>query len=119
LKRVFRILPLLWLVTIITIVFAKAHFNFYQVFLNLTGLFAIVDRDSYIAGGAWSIGNEICFYLLFPLIVYLFRKKKLFYYIFIFAALIIHIYFGFILLDNNIKLSQQWNEYIHPLNHLF
>lgn len=117
LKRAFRILPLLWLVTFITIIFAKANFSFYQIFLNFTGLFSLLDHDGYIAGGAWSIGNEICFYLLFPLIIYIFRRNKFWY--FILLVLTIHVYFGFFLLDKSIPLSQQWEVYINPLNHLF
>lgn len=73
-RRAFRIFPLLWLVSIATLVLARKWPDPVTAFLNATGLFGFVDWDGYIALGAWSIGNELVFYALFPLVVLTLRR---------------------------------------------
>ena len=72
-KRVFRILPLLCLSIILNIYLFDISPGFRKVFLNMTGLFSFIDHDAYITTGSWSIGNEIVFYTIFPLLI--FSKK--------------------------------------------
>ena len=66
-KRLFRLFPLLWLVTIAAIFLSKEMPNFYNLFLNLTGLFGFIKWDIYFSTGVWSISNELVFYVFFPL----------------------------------------------------
>ena len=75
-KRFFRIYPLLWLATIVSILISKKTANPSDVLLNLSGLFGFVKWDTYFATGAWSIGNELVFYSLFPVLILVFRKKN-------------------------------------------
>lgn len=119
LKRFFRIMPLLWLVTTITIVFARADFGFERILLNYTGVFSILAPTSYIAGGAWSIGNEIGFYLLFPLVVFLYQRSKVMFVAIMALFLFFHLYFAFFLLSPEVSIPAQWKMYIHPLNQVF
>lgn len=58
-KRFFRILPLLWLATGISILLSKHVPNTPDLVLNLTGLFGLFKWNTYFATGAWSIGNEL------------------------------------------------------------
>ena len=132
-KRFFRIYPLLWLVTISTIILNRhfPHINKtsnteHEVFrwltyvvLNLSGLFAVVKRDSYAATGAWSIGNELVFYLFFPVFILLKNKSKVALSILSVFILATYLYFSFSLLRVNSLLSNQWITYINPLNQFF
>jgi exopolysaccharide production protein ExoZ len=118
-KRVFRIFPLLWAVTIISILILQTRPNFLNVFLNLTGLFGFVRWDKYFAVGAWSIGNELVFYIFFPFFIYFSKAKKVFFFLLCSALLAMYIYFAFSNLNTDVSLSSQWKNYVNPLNQVF
>ncbi len=61
-KRIFRIFPLLWIVTIISVIISAKMPNLIHLFLNLSGLFGFFAWDITFSGGVWSIGNELVFY---------------------------------------------------------
>jgi len=117
-RRIFRIFPLLWLATTMAIVVSRLEPDAFKVLLNFTGLFGFVAWDQYIATGAWSIGNELVFYALFPIIVWSARSK-------LGTALTglvlggIYVYFAFFALDPTAELSDEWGTYVHPLNQAF
>ena len=117
-KRFFRIFPLLWLATIISILLSKHVPKILDVLLNLTGLFGLVKWNSYFATGAWSIGNELTFYLAFPLLVFLIKKGKSG----VLAALgfpvLLFLYFAFYSMQTGQPLGDQWHIYTNPLNQL-
>jgi exopolysaccharide production protein ExoZ len=118
-KRFLRIFPLLWLVCIFTILLFNNIPNWVDIVLNFTGLFGFFKWSTYIATGTWSIGNELVFYLFFPFYLWLLNYKKV---IAIFVTIIvflIYIYFAFILLNKNLMLTQNWHDYVNPLNQLF
>ncbi|WP_188560794.1 acyltransferase family protein [Hymenobacter frigidus] len=115
-RRFFRIFPLLWLATLLSIALSKHVPAATDVFLNLTGLFGLVKWDVYFATGAWSIGNELCFYLAFPLLVFLLNKSRIVFFLFALLALVITCYFSFVALKTNATLSDQWHIYTNPLN---
>jgi exopolysaccharide production protein ExoZ len=117
-KRFFRIFPLLWVVTIITFVLSRST-NWYQLFLNLTGLFGFIDWSGHIAIGAWSIGNELVFYLFFPIFIFLSKWSKTSLFILSFFLLVIYMAFAFYFVSPNLSISQQKNLYMHPLNQVF
>ena len=122
LKRFFRIFPLLWLVIFFS-VFRSLFFNnsyteYGKLFLNLTGLFGFFSWSNYIGMGVWSIGNELVFYSLFPILIFaLHKSKSLFFFIYLFSFMLF-IYFTFFKL-NDINASDYWHYYTNPLNHLF
>lgn len=121
-KRIFRIFPLLWLTTILTIITqlpTKGFPNLYILFINFTGLFGFIDWTKYIGTGVWSIGNELVFYIFFPVFILLAKKSKVLFYIFSLTLLAIYIYFAFVVLDPNSTAASQNYEYIHPLNQVF
>ena len=120
-KRLFRILPLLWVVC-----FLKLAFLFYQdpdftikfstIVLNITGIFGFIKPGGYIPLGAWSIGNELVYYTLTPFIIFLFNKRKLYGNLFFILTLIISFYFSTYLLSDTKTLQDQWLIYINPFN---
>ncbi|WP_460608386.1 acyltransferase family protein [Hymenobacter terrigena] len=115
-KRFFRIFPLLWLATLFSIAISKHIPNGIDLLLNLTGLFGLFKWDTYFATGAWSIGNELCFYIAFPLLVYLIKKFKRGFFLVLVSAFGISGYFAFNRLYSNLPLSAQWHTYTNPLN---
>lgn len=118
-KRVFRIYPLFWIVTILTLIFSRETFNFIDLLLNLSGFFGFVSWDKYFATGGWSIGNEIVFYTFFPFFILCFKKFKLIMFLFGLIILGLYLYFAFFKLNANSTLSEQWTKYVNPLNQIF
>lgn len=117
-RRAFRIFPLLWLVTIATILISRDWPGWRTFALNMTGLFGFVDWDGYIALGAWSIGNELVFYALLPFVALAAVRLRWFIpCLIVFFA--IAAYFAFFVLDSSQPLSTQWAGYVHPLNQAF
>ena len=114
-KRIFRILPLLWVSILLTIFMSNnIHFNFSRIISNLFCLYGFYDTSLALSGGSWSIGNEMFFYLFFPLIIFLLFRSK-FFIIFILCALAsIYIGFAFYIIPNNV--SSWWNLYINSWN---
>lgn len=123
-KRFFRIFPLMWLAIILTIIFINRDIpSYWNLFLNLSGLFGIFNWDTYFAMGLWSIGNELVFYLFFIPILFLAQKKKI---LFLFTYLIIfviYLYFAFSVFEKNspekFTIVNMWGDYVNPLNQLF
>ena len=118
-KRIFRILPLLWLSIFLNIFLLGQTYDLRTIFLNVSGLFGFLDHDNYITTGAWSIGNELVFYSVFPIIIILNRWKHYWTEIFFILSLIIALYFAFWGLNSSENLSHQWTIYINPMNQIF
>ncbi len=120
--RAFRILPLLWLaittVTLVSIFVRHEPISAYTIVLNATGLFGFVDPAAYINTGAWSIGNEIVYYSLTPLLIALYQRNLTAGNVVLLASCIISIWFAFVALDNEKTLAEQWSLYINPFNNL-
>ena len=119
LKRFFRNFPLLWLAIFATLLLNWKFPDWDILLLNLSGFFGVIKIDQYLATGAWSIGNELVFYLFLPFFVLLAQKSKTLLYIISIITFAVYCYFAFYLLDKNIPLIQQWVTYINPLNQLF
>ncbi len=118
-KRFFRIFPLLWLATIISIILSKKIPLFIDVLLNISGLFSFFKWDTYFATGAWSIGNELVFYSVFPILLITFNTSKYALYLISFLFLGLQIFFAFFIINSNKNLSEQWHFYTNPLNQIF
>lgn len=118
-KRFFRIFPLLWLVTISAILLSGKTPDWYNLFLNLTGLFGFIKWDTYFSAGIWSIGNELVFYVFFPFFVLFAKSNKKLLIILSVTIFLLYIYFAFNKLDSQTPFSYQWKNYINPLNQVF
>ena len=118
-KRIFRILPLLWLSIFLNIFLLGQTYDLRTIFLNSSGLFGFIDHDNYITTGAWSIGNELVFYSVFPVIIILNKWKHYYTEIFFILSLVVAVYFAFWGLNSSGELANQWSTYINPMNQIF
>jgi exopolysaccharide production protein ExoZ len=118
-KRLFRIFPLLWLVIAATLILNKQLPDPIILALNVTGLFGIFKWNSYIGTGVWSIGNELVFYLFFPIFIFLSNYYKSLFMILSALLLAIYLWFAYGILDPQHALSDQWSFYVNPLNQVF
>lgn len=115
-KRIFRIFPLLWLAIIGTIIISQNLPEPRILALNASGLFGFIEPTAYIGMGMWSIGNELVFYALFPVLMMINRG----WFIGIVSSLfILYLCFAFVWLDTSKDLVYNWATYINPLNQAF
>lgn len=81
-KRIFRIVPLLALVSIIAVTFLSTKTTVANFFSHIIGYFGFYDWSSCLTTGDWSIGNEMVFYAFFILMMFLKKKNQLFFFTF-------------------------------------
>lgn len=121
-RRVFRIWPLLWIASFLTIIPQIVNtrtLDWQLLLLNITTLFGFLKPSAYIVPGAWSIGNEMVYYALTPFLFIIYNYRRLLGNILLIFTLFIGLYFSFKLLNSNIILAKQWSIYINPFNNFF
>lgn len=118
LKRLFRIFPLLWLVMTIYLIRDPRPVEG-SIFLNYSGLFGLLEWEKAIGVGVWSIGNELVFYLLFPLFMFSAKYSRLTFLLLSLLIVAIGVYFAFYKLSAAAPLADQWRDYTNPLNQAF
>lgn len=116
-RRIFRIYPLMWIVLTVSIFLSNRSIVFSDVILNYTGLFGFVSWDKGLATGIWSIGNELVYYSVFPIILYLIRKVKPFS-VFILFLFLDYLFQSSQFNDYQVLLDQGYT-YFNPLNSAF
>jgi peptidoglycan/LPS O-acetylase OafA/YrhL len=78
-RRAFRIWPLLTFVVILKAAgawYAGTPYSPAIIVANMTGLFGFIRPTAYINTGAWSIGNEMVFYALTPILIGAYSKSR-------------------------------------------
>lgn len=121
-RRIFRIWPLLWVATILTVILnysAKTGIDWYKLWINLSTAFGFIEPRGYIATGAWSIGNEMVYYLFTPVFIFAYNYKKWLGNLLLAITVGIGCYYCFYALSPDIALGKQWKTYINPFNNLF
>lgn len=118
-KRVFRIFPLLWLAIVATVLMDAVPVDWKAFFLDVSGAFAFYKWESNYALGAWSIGNELVFYVLFPLILLAAKAGRTWLLTLAGAFLAVFLYFAFVVIDPRLPLVSSWVDYANPLNQCF
>lgn len=118
-KRLFRIIPLLALVISVDVFFLGQKTTVPNFLANVSGLTGFFNQD-YLATGEWSIADEMIFYLLFIMIMFLFRVNKVMAYILVGVSFLIYNYYAFYLLRPSVGADPHWWDiYTLPLNQLF
>lgn len=118
-KRLLRILPLLCLAILLSVLVLQSRPDFWNLFLNVTGLFGFFDWNKSIVIGGWSIGNEIVFYAFFILMMLFYTKNKIIFYSISVLSFMLFVFFAFSVLSPNDTLTNQWENYVNPMNQLF
>ncbi len=121
-RRIFRIWPLLWVCValVVSLNFVRnGSFDPLKIILNLTTLFGFIDTHGAINTGAWSIGNEMVYYVFTPFIFFLYNRKKVFGDIFTLVSFIVCLVFAFLIFNPKHLIANQWTLYINPFNNLF
>lgn len=109
-KRFFRIFPLLWVVLLCYWLIVPG-IKIYNLLFTASGLFSVFGWWNYVGTGVWSIGNELSFYLIFPL--FILPRKKYWNLILAVPIFSVYIWFAFHRLD-----PFTWRDYVNPLNQL-
>jgi peptidoglycan/LPS O-acetylase OafA/YrhL len=120
-RRIFRIWPLMWLavLTLTTILAARGDAPSWRLIaLNLTTLFGFVKPTAYLNAGAWSIGNEMVYYALTPLIFAAYNRSVRLGNGALLATIVVAAVFAFHWLRADATLALQWPSYINPFNNL-
>jgi len=117
-KRAVRVLPLLYLATIFQILIDSNHGwpPLKKIATNITVLYGSFKPSTFLVGGAWSIGNEILFYLLFPLLLWLIVKNIRLFYLAVTIIFIPFLYFTFKGLNPAVTLGHQWDTYANSFD---
>lgn len=123
-RRVFRIWPLLWVICILTVLpvlIATGHYSWKYFLINITTFFGFFRPSDYIAAGSWSIGNEMVYYALTPVVLLIYNYHKQAGNLLLLIATAVAMYFAFYLLDPHLPLGipGQWKLYVHPFNNFF
>jgi exopolysaccharide production protein ExoZ len=120
-RRIFRIWPLLW-VTVLTVsamnLASGTPVSLKVVIANLTTLFGFISPTSYMTTGAWSIGNEMVYYALTPILLLTYRRSRMAGHLLVAVTVAVGLYFSTTLLSPSDKLSHQWATYVNPFNNL-
>lgn len=122
-KRYFRIAPAFWLAMLLMIIFHTTRGGEFipdwaRYASNLSLTFGFYAPRDYIPGGGWSIGNEMVFYALFPIIMIAAKKPRHFLIVTLISGLA-YLYFAFYAMSSEKTLAEQWDTYIHPMNQVF
>lgn len=117
-KRAVRVIPLLWLATIVQVLIDSNHGwpPLKKIATNITVLYGSFKPSTFLVGGAWSIGNEILFYLLFPLLVWLIVKNIKLFYLAIVIISAPFLYYTFKGLNPAVTLGHQWDTYANSFD---
>lgn len=116
-RRFFRIFPLLWVTALISYFVWRQLYDPGMLALTLSGMFGFVAWDQHVGTGLWSIGNELVFYALFPLLLFVLGRRQGRWAIAGLAALGLVIA-AFFTLDPSIPLADQWKAYSAPWHQL-
>lgn len=118
-KRIFRLMPLLWLIMGIYLITEPSLREWDRILLNFTGLFGLLAWDKPIGVGVWSIGNELVFYLCFPIFIFAARYSKPAFAAICVVVVAVGAYFAFAMIETTAPLEENWRNYVNPLNQIF
>lgn len=118
-KRIFRIVPLFAVISILSMLTLKQPIPFLHIVLNLTCLFGFFYPGAYYTNGGWSIGNEMVFYLFFVFYFISYHKNNLLFILLCLMTLVAYGVFAHSIILPNQTIDSQWLYYINPFNQLF
>lgn len=121
-KRFLRIYPLFFVICLLTFLskyISNQPLRIDTLFSNIFLYFSIINPGDYYAVGAWSIGNEIVYYLFTPVFIFGYNHSLRTGNILWTISILISMIFSYKLLNAETPLIEQWDTYINPFNNLF
>ncbi len=115
-KRFFRIYPLMLLVIIISFLIFGTINTFADQILIGTGLFSVLKWDALTPLGMWSIGNELSFYLMLPIIFFALKKGLVGISLISLVIFGLYFYFAFFVFNYSAENLMEDRHYKNPLN---
>lgn len=121
LKRFFRIVPLLWLATILTYLFdfSPELLSVKKIIANVLIIPGALKPETFIPNGAWSIGDELFFYIVFPFMMFLGKFSKKLFWLLVAITFAFLAWFAFKKLNPAITLGHQWAVFVNPVGQVF
>lgn len=121
-RRFLRLAPGYWVAALLVIVWRYMSDDNYSpnwsvYFNNFTLLFGFFKPTKYMVAGGWSIGVEVVFYAIFPIMVVLFKNKIGMYAVLI-SSLAVYFFFGSFVITTDTDISDAWRYYINPFNQM-
>jgi peptidoglycan/LPS O-acetylase OafA/YrhL len=121
-RRIFRIWPLFWL-AVSLVALASWHggkpVGAGKLILNYTTLFGFVAPYSYVNEGAWSIGNEMVYYALTPLLLAGIRYRRWVGGCIMAATIALGALFALRWMNPAAPIESQFDVYVNPFNNLY
>ncbi|VAC68459.1 acyltransferase 3 [Enterobacter cloacae] len=122
-RRFLRLAPVYWIAIIIFTAFAFQYINGFSIdswkyIQNVFLIFGITNPTEYMIMGGWSIGNEVVFYLFFPLLILMCKDKRTVIVLSV-LALTALLYCSGAYLDPSKGIVEQWARYINPFNQIY
>lgn len=122
-RRFFRLAPIYWLALLALTVFYFLYVPSFSIdnwkyAQNILLIFGVTNPAEYLIMGGWSIGNEVVFYLFFPIIILMTRNRVSIFLLTLLSVLIC-VYCSAFYLDPNVSLGKQWLSYINPFNQIY
>ncbi|MHA1161626.1 acyltransferase family protein [Enterobacter ludwigii] len=123
LRRFVRLAPVYWIGLFVFTMFCIQYYgsitvDTWRYIQNILLIFGITNPTDYMLMGGWSIGNEVVFYLLFPLLIIM-LSGRIQTVILLTLSIVMFVYCGFFYLDSKVDLVPQWGLYINPLNQIY
>ncbi|MEY0170140.1 acyltransferase family protein [Providencia rettgeri] len=121
-RRFFRLAPVYWIALFLVMFLqylshGELTSSFVSYFNNFSLLFGFYSKRSYLVTGGWSIGVEVVFYALFPLMLFFFKSiKKMI--LLIFISVLFLAFYAFLVIDSNKNPYEVWRYYINPFNQM-
>lgn len=122
-KRFARIYPLFWLIVCLFLVFVlltgKDFPQTSQILSNLTISFAFFEGQKGLTPGSWSIGIEIVFYVLLPIVLYSLHVIRSFRLILFIVSIGTLMYLSSYTMYNDVDIKNYWSVYLNLINHVY
>lgn len=122
-RRFLRLAPVYWIGLVLFTVFGYKYLNGFVVDTwkytqNILLIFGLTNPTDYILMGGWSIGNEVVFYLFFPVLI-LMTKNRYGLIALILASIFLLGYCSVFYLELSKGIVEQWSDYIKPINQIY
>ncbi|EHG7581974.1 MULTISPECIES: acyltransferase family protein [Citrobacter] len=122
-RRFLRLAPVYWVGLILFTIFGYKYLNGFAIDIwkyaqNIFLIFGLTNPTEYILMGGWSIGNEVVFYIFFPVFIMM-VKNRFGLITVVLASIFLLGYCSAFYLEPSSGIAEQWAAYINPINQIY